>query len=91
MALSIKNQQTHDLIRKLAEITGESMTTAVTLAVRERLERLAPNGRTAEETRARYEAIMAIGREFAAEWPAEWTREAMDEWMYDENGLPRGD
>lgn len=88
MGLNIKNQEAEALIRKLAEVTGESLTAAVTVAVRERLQRL---GRTEDEVQARFEAIMKISREFAAEWPTEWTREAMDEWMYDEHGLPRGD
>jgi antitoxin VapB len=40
VSLNIKNEQTHDLARELASLTGESLTEAVTVAVRERLERL---------------------------------------------------
>jgi antitoxin VapB len=40
MSLNIKNDHTHDLARELASLTGESLTEAVTVAVRERLERL---------------------------------------------------
>jgi len=40
MALNIKNQDTHRLVKELASVTGESMTEAVTEAVRERLDRL---------------------------------------------------
>jgi antitoxin VapB len=43
MALSIKNQDTHKLVKELASLTGKSMTEAVTKAVRERLERLRRN------------------------------------------------
>ncbi len=40
MALNIKDERADRLARELAEETGESITTAVTIAVRERLERL---------------------------------------------------
>ena len=37
MSLNIKNEETHCLARELAELTGETLTVAVTVAVRERL------------------------------------------------------
>jgi antitoxin VapB len=40
MALNIKDPAADRLARELAEETGENITTAVTVAVRERLERL---------------------------------------------------
>lgn len=40
MALNIKDEGADRLARELAAETGESITTAVTVAVRERLERL---------------------------------------------------
>lgn len=40
MPLSIKNPLTDRLARDLAEATGESITTAVAIALRERLERV---------------------------------------------------
>ena len=39
MALSIKTEEADRLARALAELTGESLTGAVTAALRERLER----------------------------------------------------
>ena len=39
MSLNIKNEETHQLARELAALTGESMTGAITVALRERLER----------------------------------------------------
>lgn len=39
MGLNIKNDETCVLIRELSRLTGESMTRAVKIAVRERLER----------------------------------------------------
>ena len=40
MSLNIKNKETHKLADQLAKLTGESMTDAVTKAVRERLDRV---------------------------------------------------
>jgi len=40
MALNIKDTTADHLVRELAAATGESITTAVTIAVRERLERV---------------------------------------------------
>ncbi len=39
MAFSIKNDEADLLVRELVEVTGESLTTAVTISLRERLER----------------------------------------------------
>ena len=39
MSLNIKNDETCRLARELAHLTGESMTGAITVALRERLER----------------------------------------------------
>ncbi len=39
MSLNIKNQETHRLARELAQLTGETMTGAITVALKERLER----------------------------------------------------
>lgn len=46
MPLNIKDPETDRLVRELSAETGEGLTAAVTVAVRERLERLrAPRGR----------------------------------------------
>ena len=39
MGLNIKNDETCRLARELAQLTGESMTGAITVALQERLER----------------------------------------------------
>ncbi len=51
MPISIKNDQTETLARKLAELTGETLTEAVRASVAERYERLcrARSGRTLAE------------------------------------------
>jgi antitoxin VapB len=43
MSLNIKNEETHRLARELARLTGESVTVAVTVSLKERLERQRPN------------------------------------------------
>ena len=40
MSLNIKNPEAHALAARLAKKTGETLTDAVTIALRERLERL---------------------------------------------------
>jgi antitoxin VapB len=45
MAILIKDREADQLIRTLADRTGESITDAVKQAVRERLQRVPPGGR----------------------------------------------
>lgn len=83
MALSIKNRMTEQLIRQLAEQTGESMTEAVTLAVRERLNAIRARSRK-ELSRQRVEALL---REF--DLLPDLDSRTPDEILgYDEQGLP---
>ncbi len=39
MPLNIKDERTHELARRLAAVTGETMTEAVRIALQERLKR----------------------------------------------------
>ncbi len=43
MGLNIKNEETQQLARKLAHRNGETITTAITIALKERLERQESN------------------------------------------------
>ncbi len=93
MQLNIKSERTYQLASALAQATGESLTTAVTVAVEERLARVAPKPRFSEEEIARrMAAIDEIQRnvreafEAAGERPP--TKEEVDAMMYDEDGLP---
>jgi antitoxin VapB len=61
MALSIKNGDTQRLARELSRLTGESMTVAITGAIRERLERV----RT-ERNAALVDRLLKIGKDCAA-------------------------
>jgi antitoxin VapB len=62
VALNIKDDGADRLVRELAAETGESLTTAVTVSVRERLERI--RGAVPREQRAR--ALEAISQRSAA-------------------------
>ena len=62
MTLNIKDPEAHKLARRIAQQTGESMTRAVTEALRERLSRL-NNSRKSKGTA---EDLLAIGRRCAA-------------------------
>jgi antitoxin VapB len=83
MALSIKHPETDRLARALAEKTGESLTDAITTALRERLRR--EQGRT-RHPRLRDE-IHAIRHRCAA-LPVKDHRTADEILGYDETGMP---
>jgi antitoxin VapB len=80
MSLNIKNEETHRMAQELASLTGESMTEAVSEAVRERLERVKKKGMA--------ERIMKIAKESSALLKG---RPLPDhgELLYDEKGLPK--
>lgn len=82
MGLNIKTEEAHRLARELADITGESLTTAVTEALRERLVRI--------EKRARAESIMATAQDIARRLNAPGRAMMKIENLYDdETGLPK--
>jgi antitoxin VapB len=85
MSLNIKNEETHRLVRELADITGESMTEAVTEAVRERLERL----REAKRREGMAERIHAIAADMRARLPDDFFDVEHGDLLYDEYGLPK--
>jgi antitoxin VapB len=80
--LNIKNDDAHKLATELADLTGESLTSAVTLALRERLAR--------ERRRRRPDRIIAtlmkMGSRYAA--LADTGRTPEEILGYDERGLP---
>lgn len=87
-ALNIKNDETYALARELADEAGESLTEAVTIAVRERLERL--KLRDSGDVEARLAAIRAIAADAAARWGPYDPDEDPTAFLYDEQtGLPR--
>ena len=83
MALSLKNDEADRLVRELAELTGETLTDAVIVSLRERLERK----RAEQPTEDLVAAALQIARHCAG-LPLLDPR-TPDEILYDEQGLPR--
>jgi antitoxin VapB len=84
MALNIKNKEAEKLVHELAEITGESMTTAVTEAVRERLERV-----RSERGKGLAERLLKIGKDCASHLHEPYRSVDHGDLLYDEKGMPR--
>jgi antitoxin VapB len=86
VALNIKNPKTCELIQQLASLTGESLTQAVTEAVRERLERIQQGDRSKDGLA---ELLLAIGRDAAQYWKEPYRSTPHGDLLYDERGLPK--
>ena len=84
MGLNIKNPETHRLAKELAKRTGESMSAAVTIALRERLDRV-----RREQGTSLSERLLAIGKDCAKRLKEPFRSADHDELLYDERGLPR--
>lgn len=84
MSLNIKSKEAHRLARELAKRTGESMTTAVTEAVRERLERL-----RRQQQKPLAERLLEIGKDCAARLKEPYRSIDHAELLYDDRGLPK--
>jgi antitoxin VapB len=82
MSLNIKNDEAHALAARVAEMTGETLTQAVTTALRERLARI-------EQPDALAEDLLALGRDCAARLKEPWRSADHGALLYDEKGLPR--
>ena len=84
MSLNIKNEEAHRLAKELASLTDESMATAVTEALRERLSRI--RGERAGSLALR---ILAIGKDCAARLHEPYSSIDHAEMLYGEDGLPK--
>jgi antitoxin VapB len=84
MGLNIKNDETYRLVEQLAKLTGETLTGAVTQAVRERLERLHRERGTRLADR-----LLLIGKDCAARLKEPFRSADHGDLLYDERGLPR--
>jgi antitoxin VapB len=84
MGFNIKNEEAHRLVAQLAKLTGESMTTAVTIAVRERLERV-----RREQGLSLADRLLVIGKDCAAHLKEPFRSADHGDLLYDERGLPR--
>ncbi len=83
MSLNIKDPEAHKLAQRLANETGETMTRAVTLALREKLSRV----RRAKRSRATAEELRAIARRFRSHLKGPVKDHGS--LLYDGNGLPK--
>lgn len=84
MALSIKDPETERLAKSLAQLTGESITTATKRAIEERLRRVGGHARKA--------TLLADLSEIRQRWaamPVLDDRTTEDILGYDDHGLPR--
>jgi antitoxin VapB len=84
MALSVKDAEADRLAREVAARTGETLTQAIVVSLRERLARLRGRGRR----RPLREELRDIGRRCAA-LPTLDARTEDEILGYDERGLPR--
>jgi antitoxin VapB len=84
MGLNIKNEETHKLVKNLATLTGESMTTAIRVAVRERTERV-----VSERQKGLADRLLAIGKAAAPLWREPFRSTEHGDLLYGEDGLPK--
>lgn len=82
LALNIKNAEAHALAAQVARLTGESLTEAVTTALRERLARI-------DQPKDLADDLLAIGRDCAARLAEPWRSVDHADLLYDDRGLPR--
>ncbi|HEX9583224.1 MAG TPA: type II toxin-antitoxin system VapB family antitoxin [Gammaproteobacteria bacterium] len=84
MALNIRNREAEELAEKLARLTGETKTRAVTGAIREKLERL-----TRQRTGRRLADELDEIARHCSNLPVRDAREPDAILGYDEQGLPK--
>ena len=84
MSMNIKNKETYRLAEHLSKLTGESLTTTITEAVRERLDR----GRR-ERDADLDERMLLIGRDCAAHLKEPFRTINHEDMFYDDRGLPK--
>lgn len=84
MSLNIKREETYRLAQQLAQLTGESVTAAVTRAVEERLDRV-----RRQQGVSLADRLLAIGEDCAAHLSEPYRSIDHADLLYDERGLPR--
>ncbi len=85
MGLNIKNDETCRLAGELARLTGETMTGAITVALRQRLAR----EKRLRNADARVEELLAIGRRCAELLEPGPSAVEHGNLLYDDWGLPK--
>ena len=81
MGMNIKNEEAHRLAAQVASIYDESLTEAVTVALRERLSRAQADDRL--------ETLRTLAHEISMRMPKGMTRDSVDSMLYNKSGLPR--
>ena len=81
--LNIKSEDADRLASRLAELTGESLTSVVTKALQAELERQERQ----RDRQARVDHVMEIARELRAHMREPVSSDTS--WLYDEDGLPK--
>jgi antitoxin VapB len=84
MAMNIKNNEAQKLAHELSELTGESLTAAITKAVRERLERV-----HSAQGAGLADRLLRIGKDCATHLKEPFRSAEHGDILYDERGLPR--
>ena len=82
MSLNVKDPEAHRLAQAIAKATGETLTHAVTEALRERYERL-QRGRN----KASVQELLAIAKRASTQVKGPYLDHAA--FLYDEQGLPK--
>ena len=85
MVIRVRQPATGQTARDLAEQTSENMTTAVVVALRERIIRLQAPG----DNDRRRDELQALADRLAARFKEPYRSLDHGEWLYDEDGLPR--
>lgn len=85
MSLKIENEETVQLAHELASLTGETVSKAITVALRERLER-ERHERSVEERIQRMRAIRQRTASLLSDGPSAVEH---GDFLYDERGLPK--
>lgn len=85
MGLNIKNEATCALARELADLTGNTMTGAITAALSERLEK----EKRERDKEALLRDVRAIAERCAARLGPGPSAVEHGDLLYDENGLPK--
>jgi antitoxin VapB len=84
MSMNIKNKEAHRLTEELAKLTGESLTAAVTEAVRERLDRVRQ-----AQGKSLADQLLTIGKDCAAHLKQPFRTIDHGKMLYDDRGLPK--
>jgi len=85
VSINIKNEETCRLAGELAQLTGDTMTGAITVALEERLDRELRE----RSTEAKIKRLLAIGEHCANMISDGPSAADHGDFLYDERGLPK--